>query len=283
MTDLLAALHHSFGLLHITLMTMEQARIAWAGKLGPVMTDAELLRGKFEEEEPVLMVRCTSTTDWQVRDATEDDLCLLANEQPMGVPKPAQVWELHIDDFFYFKAFRTGIADLTKDLPQFFYGMTLVHAWGLFEHYLGSLLLRILHAHPDMLGREKQLDLGEVLDYPTKETLLASVAEKEIRNLFYKPVRDWLKALRGRYKLEGLTRAHDDDLIENALVRNCVVHNRGVADDRLEKQTGGRCIDGVPIALTLDTVMKATDTIRKFASTLDETAVQVHLTPSDSK
>src|SRR5262249_27813110 len=163
--------------------------------------------------------RCTDTPDWQVRDASEDDLRLLAKD-PRGVPRPTQVWELPPDEFFYFKAFRTGIADLTKDLPQFFYGMTLVHAWGLFEHYLGSLLQRILTADPDMLAGEKQLALGDVLDHPTKEALLASVAEKEIRTLFYKPVRDWLKVLRGRYKLKGLTREDDDELIESALIRN---------------------------------------------------------------
>jgi len=123
----------------------------------------------------------------------------------------------------------------------------------------------------------------EVLDHPSKEALLASVAEQEVRNLFYKPARDWLKALRGRYKLKGLTRAHDDDLIETTLIRNCVVHNRGVADDRLEKQTGGRCPEGVQIGITRDTVMKATDIIRKFASAVDDTAVQTHLAPSGPK
>lgn len=282
MTDLLAALHHSFGLLNVTLVTMEQARMAWAGKLGPVMTDAELLQEKFGEDEPVVIVRCTGTTDWQVRDAGEDDLCLLADD-PRWIPQRAKVWELPPDEFVYFKAFRTGAADLTKNLPQFFYGMTLVHAWGLFEHYLGSLLLRILAARPEILGRTKQLDLGEVLDHLSKEALLASVAEQEVRNLFYKPARDWLKALRGRYQLKGLTRAHDNDLIEAALIRNCVVHNRGLADDRLEKQTGGRSTQGAPIEIDLNNVAKATDIIRKFASAVDEAALQVHLTPSDSK
>src|SRR5206468_1456357 len=145
-------------LLHVTVMTMDQARAAWAGKLGPVMTDAEIRQAKIEEDEPAIIVRCTGTTDWQIRDATEDDLGLVAHD-PGRIPQRVKVWELPPDEFFYFKAFRTGIADLTKDLPQFFYGMTLVHAWGLFEHYLGSLLRRILHAHPDMLGRKKQLDL----------------------------------------------------------------------------------------------------------------------------
>ena len=285
MTDLLAELHHSFGLLDVTVMTMDQARAAWAGALGPVKTDAELRQMRIAEDETVLIVRGLGDlgeAEWNIRDANEGDLELLSRDS-RGKPKKATVWELPPSEFHYFRAFRTGIADLAKDLPAFFYGMTLVHAWGLFEHYLGSLLLRILLGHTEMLGRAKQLDLGRVLDHPSKEALLASVAVQEVRGLFYNPVRDWLKVLRGRYKLKGLSRTHDDHLVETALVRNCVVHNRGFADSRLAEQSGGRYTEGVQIGITQDSVSKATDVLRKFASAVDEIAIQVHCPVSNPK
>jgi hypothetical protein len=280
-TDLLTELNHNLGLLTVTVHTMDEARKAWARALGPVKTDAELLQGKFADDEPVLIVRGKAGRDGHIRDAGEDDLRLLAND-PRGIPNKAKVLELSLDEFHYFKAFRTGIADLATDLPAFFHGMTLVHAWGIFEHYLGSLLLRILATRPGILGRAKQIDIGEVFDHQSKEALLATIAEREVRALFYQPVRDWLKAVRGRCGLRELTKEFDNDVIETALIRNCVVHNRSVADGKLAKHSVGLRAEGTQIEITQIFVLKATNTLRKFASAIDEAAIGARFTSSAS-
>lgn len=281
MTKLLIELHHSIGLLNITVSTMDKPRQFWASALGPVKTDAELLQGRFTDGEPVLIVRSKAGCDWNIRDAREDDFQLFAND-PRGIPNSAKVWEISPDEFHYFKAFRTGIADLSFELPAFFHGMTLVHSWGIFEHYLGSLLLDILAARPEMLGREKQIDIGKVFDHPTKESLLASIAEREVRALFYQPVRQWLKAIRQRYGLHDLSTQFDDQIVELALIRNCVVHNRSVVDAKLAKHFGGKHVEGTPVEISQDSVFKATDVLRKFASAIDNAAIQAHFTPPTS-
>jgi hypothetical protein len=280
-TDLLTELHHNFGLLTVTISTMDEARKSWSRAIGPVKTDAELLQDKFADDEPVVIVRSKVGCDWNIRDADENDLRLFAND-PRGIPNKAKVWEISPDEFHYFKAFRTGIADLATDLPAFFHGMTLVHAWSIFEHYLGSLLLQILATRPEMLGREKQIDIGEVFDHPSKESLLAAVAEREVRSLFYQPVREWLKALRRRYGLRELTNQFDDNVTETALIRNCVVHNRSVADGKLAKHSGGKHVEGTPLEITQPLVLKATNVLRRFASAIDESAIQAHFTSPTS-
>jgi hypothetical protein len=281
-TDLLTELHHNFGLLDITISTMDKARQSWASALGPVQTDAELLRGKFAENEPVLIVRSKAGCDWNTRDADENDLRLFADD-PRGIPSKAKVWEISPDEFHYFKAFRTGISDLATEMPAFFHGMTLAHAWGIFEHYLGSLLLRILETRPEILGREKQINIGELFDHPTKESLLATVAEREVRSLFYQSVREWLKALRRRYGLRELTNQFDDQVVETALIRNCVVHNRSMADGKLAKHSGGKHAEGTPIEISQTSVFQATTVLRKLASAIDEAAIQAHFTAPTSE
>ncbi len=277
MTDLLAELHHSLGLLYVTVVTMDEARKSWADRIGPAMTDAELMQAKFEPDEPILIVRALAGSPGAMRDADKEDLKLIANDS-RGVPSNAKILELPPDEFFFFKAFRSGIADLTRDLPGFFHGMTLVHAWGLFEHYLGALLLRILGVRPQLLGRKRQINLGQVFCHQSKEALLESVATQDVRSLFYESIPVWLKALRKKYGLKELTKEYDGGLIETALIRNCLVHNRGVADSKLDRHTEGKYKQGEQIGISRESVLFATNTLRKFASAVDALALEIHLT-----
>ncbi|OAI39277.1 hypothetical protein AYO40_05945 [Planctomycetaceae bacterium SCGC AG-212-D15] len=150
--------------------------------------------------------------------------------------------------------------------------MALVHAWGLFEHYLGSLVRRILLGRPVMLGRTKKIDLGDLLDSPSKEALLADVAEDEIRGLIYKTTRDQLRLLRERYGFRHLAEGDDDTIVEMSLLRNCVVHNCGVADKKLEEHSAGRYRDGAPLEIDTGLVIQSIRVFRAFASRIDEIA-----------
>ncbi len=275
MTDLLAELHYTIGLLDVTIGMMDKARESWASELGPIKTDAELLQGKFEERELVLIVRSRAGVDWNIRDAGEHDLQLLADD-PRGIPRNAKVWELDLGEFHYLRAFRTGIAELATDLPAFFHGMTLVHAWGIFEHYLGSLLLLILTTRPEILGQDKQIKIADVFGHPSKEALLATIAEREVHELFYKPAKDWLRSLRRRYGLRQLTDQFDNDIIETALIRNCVVHNRSIVDGKLARHPGCGRVEGSQIDMPREFVGRATNILRNFASAVDKAAIEAH-------
>ncbi|OAI39276.1 hypothetical protein AYO40_05940 [Planctomycetaceae bacterium SCGC AG-212-D15] len=86
MTDLLAELHYSYGLLAISLTTMDEARAKWAGAISPAPTEEELLRVPFAEDEPVVLVRIAKNTGEQFRRAGAADLALLASD-PRGNSK----------------------------------------------------------------------------------------------------------------------------------------------------------------------------------------------------
>ena len=60
MTELLKQLLHEFGLLYVTMGTLEEGRKRWAESVGPIMTDEQLLDTPIAADEPVVVFKVDS-------------------------------------------------------------------------------------------------------------------------------------------------------------------------------------------------------------------------------
>lgn len=277
MTDFLKRLLHDYGLLHISLVTMEEARKRWASALGPIMTDDELAKSPVAKDEPVIVVRISKTNEVEFLDPGEHEVELIDPEtqEPAG---QVTVWEVPEDEFYFFRAIRTGLAGLAGELPTFYLGMCLVHAHGLFEHYLYELLKAVFLSRPEMLGTSKMVRYADVLEsYPSMPALLALMADNELRDLFYKSWRDILQSLREKYGFKPLTTTSDDEIIKFSLIRNCLVHNHGITDARLEEQSKSAYKYGDPISIDMESVRAGIQRYRKCAVEIDSIAQTLHL------
>lgn len=279
MTQMLVSLMREYGLLCATVGSLEEARAKWAFGFGQVASQEELDRIPIAEGEPVLLVVHRS-------DAAEPSFHG-PGEYPTNVIDPSgkyhlgsvSVLELPPDEFHFFSAIRPGMYDLTKELPSFFFGMVLVHAYALFDNYLTSLLRSVLVRRPEMLGTSKQISYGDVLEcYPSMERLIDRLAEKEIRELAYKSLRDQLAVMRTRFGFRNLTKEFDDSIVEASLLRNCIVHNHGIADTRLASDCPDAYTVGSPIMADKALADRTIATCRKFSVAIDREAEQVHLT-----
>lgn len=184
MTEFLKKLLHDYGLLSVSISTIDLARTKWSHELGPVLSEEALAKIPIAEDEPVIMVRISKSQEMEILDKEDHGIQLIDKEtgHPVG---DLSVWELPEDEFYFFRAFRAGIAKLTSELPEFFYGMCLVHAFSLFEHYLSELLQSMLLSRPEMLGTTKHVTYGTILEhYPSMDSLLANLAQREVRELF---------------------------------------------------------------------------------------------------
>jgi hypothetical protein len=285
MTELLKKLLHDYGLLSVSISAMDAARMKWSDALGRVMSDEELSELPIAKDEPVLMVRIAKGEEPSFLKPEEHGIQLTNKDtgEPVG---DLTVLELAEDEFYFFKAFRGGIASLTNELPDFFYGMCLVHAHVLLEHYLSQLLKSVFLSRPEMLGKSKNLSYGDVLEsYPSMDALLDKMAEKELRELFYKSWRDLLETLREKYGFKHLPNTRDEKTIELSLIRNCLVHNRGIVDLKLEEASKGTYKYGTQIQADMDIVHAAINNFSKLAAEIDNIAESQHLKkkePSDA-
>jgi hypothetical protein len=281
MTEFLKTLLHNYGLLYVSISTIDTARTKWSNALGPVMSDEELSKSPIAKDEPVIIVRVSKGEEPEFLSQEEHGIQLSDKDtgEPVG---DLTVGELPEDEFYFFKAFRTGIAALTNELPEFFYGMCLVHAHALFENYLSQLLQSIFLLRPEMLGKTRQVSYETILEsYPSMSLLLEKLVERELRELFYKSWRELLDALREKYGFKDLSDNRDEKTIELSLIRNCLLHNRGMADPKLEEESNGtyQCGTGIPVDMNL--VLTAMTTFRKLAVEIDKIAERRHFKKSE--
>lgn len=276
MTELLKRLLHDYGLLYISIVTMEKARKQWSNTLGPIMSDEELAELPIEKDEPVVVVRKGKGEEPDFLGPGEHGIQFTDKEtkEPVG---HVSVLELPEDEFYFFGAFRGGLVGLASELPDFFFGMCLVHAHGLFEHHVRELLKSIFLSRPEMLGTSKTVKYGDVLEsYPSMAALLEGMVENELRELFYKSWRDLLEVLREKYGFKQLPTTLDERTIEFSLIRNCFVHNHGIADARIEKHSKGTYKCGTSISIDGETVLAAIKLFRTVATVIDSIAETQH-------
>ncbi len=277
MTKLLSGLLYDYGLLHVTLASLEEARAQWSQRFGQVMSQEDLDATPIAADEPVLVVVRKSDAEEPSFHHPGDHAFQAIDANGISHTENISVLELPFDEYHFFSAFRPGIQGLTEELPNFFFGMAVVHAYGLFENYMVSLLRSIVVRRPEMLGNSKQVTYGEVIEcHPSMDKLIERLAEKHIHELSYKSLRDQLKALRAQLGFRDLADEFDDEIVEVALFRNCLVHNRGVADQKLAEEFPESYAEGSAIVADKALVDKTIVTCRRFAVVLDAKAEEVH-------
>lgn len=101
-----------------------------------------------------------------------------------------------------------------------------------FEAFLADLVRDIYLTKPKMLPSEKQLKFDDILNVNTYTEVLDLMIEKEVFSLFYKGMDKIIE-----YFEQKLNLCWPEDLKEPIIVasylRNCIIHNKSLADDRL--------------------------------------------------
>jgi hypothetical protein len=273
MTNLLKDLLHNYGLLCITVAQLERER---SGTVHSSLGEYYESLGQAEPGEPVLAVRISK--DGETRFLRNVDAAALGkNYQNADVT----VLELPEDEFYFFRAFRPGLFDLQKELPLFVLQMTLVYGYTLFETYVAELIRLRLRAHPAQLGADKQVSIKHIVESGSKEALIEGIVDRELTRIMYEPIAAILDRLRNRLGLRTLTTQYDQEIVNLSLIRNCLVHNGGRADRKLNAVDSTLAL-GEVISIKPDLLQTAIIAFRKCALAIDvafEQVVGAH--PSD--
>jgi len=102
-----------------------------------------------------------------------------------------------------------------------------------FLNYVSDSLAMLFTKRPEMLKSEGTLTYKEVLEYPTREELIAAITERKVIALSFKGLRDLNDDLEKRYALSLFPISAN---LERAVIlvekRNLIAHNRGIVNRR---------------------------------------------------
>lgn len=263
MTPLLKNLLHSYGLLYVTVTTLQKER---PGNPHASLDDYYSSLGNAEPGEPVLVVRISD--DGETRFLRQSPESLPPNMRSQYSEGDVTIMELPEDEFYFFQAFRPGLFDLEKQLPSFILQIALVHAYTLFETYIADVIRIRLQAHPAQVGLKKQISVADLLGNDSKASLIAMVVDDELQQVMHMPIIGVLDALRNRFGLRNLGTENDAALATLSLTRNCLIHNAGKVDSRLAAVDSSLVV-GQSIEVVVDSVTDAINTCRKYCALVD--------------
>lgn len=141
------------------------------------------------------------------------------------------------------------------------------------ESFLADLIRLVYHYHPELLPKNKEIKYGDFISHNTYEALLDFIIEKEITDLFFAGIEKI-----GRYIKEKFNLPWPDDnkeIVKASYLRNCIIHNMGVADARLSFVSEYN--DGDRIHLTAAEVHQFGLIMRKLSRRLYLDAEKRHL------
>jgi hypothetical protein len=281
MTELLREFVDQLGRLSVTMNALNDCRLTWVKSLGNSPTDEELSKREVEPDEPVLCVKISKTGESSLMSEKKEHGLEFVHKQTDQSTGQLSILELPEHEFYTFISFYKGIKNLQQNMPDFFHGMCLVYGYALLESYLTDLLTQILCVHPKALEGKKQIAYREITQAASMKKLLQRLIQKEVAEVFSHSCKDRLSTLRRRHGFKNLTTKYDKTLIECALIRNCLLHNKGLVDEKLAAIAKRKFKSGTRLHIDRNFVQIHIEGFKAFALQVDKIAEAKHL--KDSK
>jgi hypothetical protein len=218
-------------------------------------------------DEHALVVRISKDGEMRFLDEGQNEVMFADQHgKKTGI---VTVWELPEDEFWFFRAFRPALFGLEKALPGFLFEMGITHAYAMFEGYLSAIIRVRLRQHPRLMSSQRELKYEQVFLADSKETLIESMIEREMRELMYLSLPDLLRKLRDQMGFKSLADEHDERVNYLSLLRNCLLHNRAMVDVKLASCRPILQKDE-KLSINQEDVTSAVNVLRKFAYQIDQ-------------
>ncbi len=156
------------------------------------------------------------------------------------------------------------------------YQIQLVHAafllgYAYFEAFLADLAKAIYLARPKMLPKNKDVKYDTVISASSYDDLIRTLVELEVRSLFSKKIEDIAEHFREKLQLDWPA---TPTVVQASRLRNCLMHNNAVADERLAAVSAWQV--GHPITLDVAEVHSLGLDGRKLAQAIHHSATERH-------
>jgi len=175
---------------------------------------------------------------------------------------------------------RRLMKDVRKDyqlLLPFIRSQILIFAVSLFEYYIKDIIEYICLRKPSMLkAKDKNITYDKLLSFKSIEEIHSYIVEKESFSLGYLSYEELSGYFKKKCKIDfsgsGIPK---DDLIEIFLIRNVLLHNKGIVNRTfLEKLGSGRCKLGQVVEIDEKTLRKSLELVKKQVEYIDNCVIR---------
>ena len=167
-----------------------------------------------------------------------------------------------------------------KDLPKTFdvynrhiNNSAFLLGYSYFEAFMTDLVEQIYKKRPRILPKEKSLKFIEIVNVNCYEKVLILMIKKEVQELFYKNVRDIISYFSDKLNLR-FTDVGGEKMDEASCIRNCIIHNSSIADEKLAQNDGYK--ENEEFKLSSAQVHGFGILARNEASNLWQQAIKIH-------
>jgi hypothetical protein len=157
-------------------------------------------------------------------------------------------------------------------LPQFVRNQMLIFAVAYFEYYIKDLIECVCLRNPSMLrSRDKSITYDKLLSLQSLEEIHRYIIEKESISLGYLSYEELSDYFRKKCKIDfSLSGIRKNDLVEIFLVRNVLLHNKGLVNRTfVEKLRNTRYKLGKKVSVGEKTLERYLSLIVKQAEYID--------------
>lgn len=138
-----------------------------------------------------------------------------------------------------------------------------------FEAFLGDLAKAIYFSNPQMLPKDKQLSFQDILERDSYDNIVEFMISKEITSVFFQSMDKISDYFSKKFCLEW-PKKQKDKMIEASLIRNCLMHNDSIVDEKLSKFP--RYSINETISLSADIVNDFGNEVRLLSKDIDDRA-----------
>lgn len=134
-----------------------------------------------------------------------------------------------------------------SDMPNHFsttknkYFFSLIHQQqvSMFESLFFDIIRIILIDKPERLSKKKQIDYESILSSDTKEEIIVKLIDRELNEIKYKNVSNWLVYLDKLVTLTEVDAQKIEKIAEAKAARDILVHNAGIINQIYLNKSGG--------------------------------------------
>jgi len=119
-----------------------------------------------------------------------------------------------------------------------------------FEDYLKDILEYLFNKYPHhIFQRKEKIELSKLIEYNSLEELKDRIIREKVISLSYNNLAEMIEFIEQKFKVDlNIEPIVLDSLIELTLIRNILVHNKGIVNERFMEKMKGKApnyIDGI--------------------------------------
>jgi hypothetical protein len=142
------------------------------------------------------------------------------------------------------------------------------------DAFLGDLIRAIYSSHPKMLPQNKKLSFEAIVAAGDYDSVIARMIDHEVHEVMHNGIGDVAKYFNDRFSISW-PESELETIITASLIRNCIIHNNSIADNRLGERLGWT--DGDHIVLSVSDVHGFGITARRVVRQIYAEAETRHL------